>query len=90
MLSLVAAGLLAGVGVAVRARAALEGLRWLLDFLLAAGLLRLSASTGWTALATAAAIITVRQIAGLGLRARPSRRTHPQLRPARTNAADCP
>jgi hypothetical protein len=67
-LALVAAGLLSGAGVALRTRAPLEGLRWLLDFLLAAGLLRLSVAGTPAALATAAAIVAVRQVIGLGIR----------------------
>lgn len=67
-LGLVGAGLVSGGAVAALARSPQEGLRWLLDFVLAAGLLRLSTATTWTALATAAALVAVRQLAGLGIR----------------------
>lgn len=41
----------------------------LLDFLLAAGLLRLSATSAWTAIASAALIVAIRKIASLGIAA---------------------
>jgi hypothetical protein len=41
----------------------------LLDFLLAAGLLRLTGSPGWAALGAAAAVVALRRLLGLGLRA---------------------
>lgn len=66
---LVVAGLLCGALVAVRGRAPLEGLRVLLDFLLAAGLIRLSRADSWTPLLLAALVLLVRQTAGRGLRA---------------------
>lgn len=69
-LGLVGAGLVSGVAVASLVRAPQEGLRWMLDFVLAAGLLRLSTATTWTALTTVAALVAVRQIAGLGIRRR--------------------
>jgi hypothetical protein len=40
-----------------------------LDLLLAAGLLRLAAEPTWTALATAAAVVGLRRLIGVGLRA---------------------
>ena len=65
----VSAGLMCGVVVAVRGRAPLEGLRVLLDFLLAAGLIRLTGADSWTPLLLAALTLVVRQTAGQGLRA---------------------
>ena len=44
-------------------------LKVLLDFLLAAGLLRLTGQPGWAALVTAAAVVAVRRLVGIGLRA---------------------
>lgn len=46
----------------------------LLDLLLASGLLRLAAGGSWRALATAAAIVAVRRLAGSGVRASRSAR----------------
>lgn len=48
-------------------RAALKGLRVLLDFLLAAGLLRLGQTGTWTPLLLAALTLVVRQVATRGL-----------------------
>ena len=64
-----AAGLVAAVTVLAATRRPLFALTVLLDFLLAAGLLRLTGEPGWPALATAAAIVAVRRLAGIGLRA---------------------
>ena len=64
----VAAGLVAGGGVAVSARDARLGLHVALDFWLAAGLLNLSHATGWEPLLVAALIIVVRQTVGSSLR----------------------
>lgn len=63
----VAAGLVSAVIVAAVGRAPREGLRVLLDFLLAAGLLRLLGPQSWTTLAVAALIIVIRQVAGHGI-----------------------
>ncbi|MDP9431512.1 MAG: hypothetical protein M3P91_01995 [Actinomycetota bacterium] len=52
----------------------------LLDLLLAAGLLRLSADASWRALAIAATIVTIRKLVGLGLAA--GRRTPRQRFPS--------
>jgi hypothetical protein len=43
------------------------GLSFLLDLLLAAGLLRLTVAASWEALATAAAVVIVRKLAGGGV-----------------------
>lgn len=51
----------------------------LLDLLLASGLLRLAAGGSWRALATAAVIIAVRQLAGSGIRTSRSTRATAQL-----------
>ncbi len=56
-----AAGLLAGACVLAKARDARQALAVLLDFLLAAGLLRLTATATWTALATTALIVLIRK-----------------------------
>ncbi|WP_433473850.1 hypothetical protein ACQPZP_34375 [Spirillospora sp. CA-142024] len=53
----------------------------LMDFLLAAGLIRLAGQPSWTSLAMASAIIAVRLLINAGLRARPERR------PGREHAA---
>lgn len=63
-----AAGLAAGITVALTARAPREGLRTLLDFLLAAGLLHLAAGASWSSLAVAAITLVVRRIATAPLR----------------------
>jgi ABC-type siderophore export system fused ATPase/permease subunit len=61
--SAVVIGLLAFVAT----RSLRASLPALLDLLLAAGLLRLSASPDWTAIGTAAAIIGIRKLVGVGL-----------------------
>ena len=66
--ALVAAGFVSGFVVAWFTRTPLEGVKTLLDFLLAAGLLRLGHADSWTSLALAALTIVIRQIAGAGLR----------------------
>lgn len=72
---LVGAGLVSGAIVALVARAPREGLRSLLDFLLAAGLIRLTGDLTWTTLLLAAATIAVRQVVGRGLRRAGTTRT---------------
>ena len=62
-------GLLAAAVVLAAERRPLTALQVLLDFLLAAGLLRLTGRPGWPALATAAAVVAVRRLVGSGLRA---------------------
>lgn len=66
---LVGTGLVTGLIVAGAARAPREGLKVLLDFLLAAGLLRLMGPQSWATLTAAAVTIAVRQVAGRGLAA---------------------
>ena len=68
-LAVTAAGLLAAAAVLAATRQPLFALKVLLDFLLAAGLLRLTGQPGWAALATAAALVAVRRLVGVGLRA---------------------
>jgi hypothetical protein len=68
-LGITAAGLLAAAVVLTATRRPAFALTVLLDFLLAAGLLRLTGQPGWTALATAAAVVAVRRLVGIGLRA---------------------
>ena len=68
-LGVTAAGLVAAAVAAAAARRPLLGLKILLDFLLAAGLLRLTGDPAWTTVATAAAIVAVRRLVGAGLRA---------------------
>ena len=64
-----AAGLVAAAVTLLATRRPLQSVRVLLDFLLAAGLLRLTGSPDWATLGAAAAIIALRRLAGLGLRA---------------------
>ncbi|WP_433304841.1 hypothetical protein ACQP2F_16430 [Actinoplanes sp. CA-030573] len=64
----VAAGLVAGVVVALSARDGRLGLRVGLDFWLAAGLLNLSLARDWQGPLVAGLVLAVRQTAGLGMR----------------------
>lgn len=66
--AIVLAGVLAGAGTAVRAGLR-AGIPVLLDFLLAAGLLRLSSAAAWDDIAVIAAIVAVRHLVTLGLKA---------------------
>ncbi len=68
-LGITAAGLLAAAVVLTATRRPEFALKVLLDVLLAAGLLRLTGQPGWAALATAAAVVAVRRLVGIGLRA---------------------
>ena len=63
-----AAALFAGLVALVATRRPAAALPVLLDLLVAAGLLRLVGEPGWQALGTAAAIILLRRLIGLGLR----------------------
>jgi hypothetical protein len=63
----VLAGLLTGALVLLTVRNPRLALQVALDFWVAAGLLRLSVRPGWDQLLSAAAILAVRQIAGLTL-----------------------
>ncbi|SNS76445.1 Protein of unknown function [Geodermatophilus saharensis] len=53
-----------------------------LDLLLAAGLLRLAAEPTWTSLGTAAAVVLLRRLIGVGLRAGGRSLSPPVLAPA--------
>ena len=64
-----AAGLVAAAVTLAVTRRPLLALGVLLDFLLAAGLLRLTGRPGWPVLATAAAVVVLRRLIGVGLRA---------------------
>lgn len=70
------AGLVAAALVGAATRDVRAALPVLMEFLLAAGLLRLSTAVGWRALAAAAALVVVRRllVAGLADRAVSSRR----------------
>jgi uncharacterized membrane protein len=78
-LALTAAAVVAGALVLVVTRQLRQALPVLLEFLTAAGLLRLSASPTWTSLLVAAAVVGLRHLltAGLGVSASagPARRT---------------
>ena len=64
-----AAALAVGALVLVRTRRPAAALPVLLDLLLAAGLLRLAGDPDWRTIATAAAIVLLRRLIGIGLRA---------------------
>ena len=71
-----ALGVLSALAVLARTHDVRLGVGVLLEFLLAAGLLRLSADPTWAALLTAAVVVGLRRLLGAGLR----------LNPAMTNA----
>lgn len=84
-LALLAAGTVLCTGGSWR-----TALRVLLDLLVAAGLLRLAAGRGWTALATAAAIVALRQLLWAAVSATgpvPPTTGDGQLRVGRSSAA---
>jgi hypothetical protein len=64
-----ALALVAGAVTLAATRRPALALGVLLDLLLAAGLLRLAAEPTWTSLATAAAVVLLRRLIGVGLRA---------------------
>jgi hypothetical protein len=74
-LLLTAAGLVVGAWVLAQTRQIPLSLTLLLDFLTAAGILRLVGLATWSGLATVALTITIRQLAGRGLSARNSRQS---------------
>jgi hypothetical protein len=76
-----AAALLAGLVALVATRRPAAALPVLLDLLVAAGLLRLVGTPSWSALATAAAVILLRRLIGVGLRT--GGRTRASTRPSR-------
>ena len=63
-----AAGLLLGALVALASRRPRDGLAVVLDFVLAAGLLRLALLDSWTAIASVTLVVVVRRLAVTGLR----------------------
>ena len=67
-LVLTAVGLLLGGAASVATRQLLAGLPLLLEFLLAAGLLRLALLDTWVAVATVAAIVAIRKVSTVGIR----------------------
>ncbi|MFD1829924.1 hypothetical protein ACFSJS_09630 [Streptomyces desertarenae] len=68
-LAVTAFGLVAAAVVLAVERRLMPALAVLLDFLIAAGLLRLAAEPAWDAIAAAAAVIAVRKLVTAGLRA---------------------
>jgi hypothetical protein len=80
-LLLTAAALVSGLVALVATRRPAAALPVFLDLLVAAGLLRLVGEPDWPALATAAAILVLRRLIGLGLRA--GGRTWTSTRPDR-------
>ena len=68
-LAVTAAGVVAAAVTLAATRRPLLAITVLLDFLLAAGLLRLTGHPGWPVLAGAAAVVVLRRLVGYGLRA---------------------
>ncbi|MDK1349082.1 hypothetical protein QNO09_38730 [Streptomyces sp. 378] len=68
-LTVTGAGLLVAVAVYATPRRLGRVLPVLLDFLTAAGLIRLAADVSWGSILAAAAVIAVRKIAALGVQA---------------------
>ncbi len=73
----VAAGLALSALTLLSTRRMTTALPVLLDLLLAAGLLRLSATASWQAIASAAAIVVIRKLATLGITAARRARSEP-------------
>ena len=73
----VAAGLALSALTLLSTRRVTVALPVLLDLLLAAGLLRLSATASWQAIASAAAIVVIRKLATLGIAAARRARAEP-------------
>lgn len=76
-----AAGIVVSAGALVATRSYSPALPILLDFLMAAGLLRLASSAQWHVIVAAAGIVAVRKVTmiGIGTAARAQRR-HPSSR----------
>lgn len=72
---LVAAGILLMAAAVLVTRRITVGLPILLDLLLAAGLVRLSATSSWSAIASAALIVVIRKLAMFGIDAAVHART---------------
>ena len=75
--AVIAAALLVAALVLLVTRKVAAALPVLLDLLLAAGLLRLSATASWQAIASAAGIVVVRKLATLGIAAARRARAEP-------------
>ena len=67
-----ALGVLSALAVLARTSDLRLGIGVLLEFLLAAGLLRLSADPTWTALLSAAVVVFLRRLLSAGLRRNPA------------------
>ena len=67
-----ALGIVSAAAVLARSRDLRLGIGVLLEFLLAAGLLRLSADPTWAALLTAAVVVCLRRLLSAGLRLHPA------------------
>ena len=67
-LLLTAAGVVTGLLVTASTRRLSDGLPVLLDFLLAAGLLRLASLDSWVAIASVALVVVIRRMAASGIR----------------------
>ncbi|WP_329083386.1 MULTISPECIES: hypothetical protein [unclassified Streptosporangium] len=78
---MVVMGLAAALAVLLSGGGAGGALAVLLDFLLAAGLLRLSQAQTWAAIITAALTVLVRKLAVAGFSAHTARRRPPGRRP---------
>jgi uncharacterized membrane protein len=65
-----ALGLLSAAAVLARGRKGLPAVHVLLDFLLAAGLLRLADNPGWREIAVAATVVALRRLLAYDLRPR--------------------
>ena len=76
-LGLIVMGLVSSAVVAAAGSEPRLGLRVLLDFLLAAGLIRLPGPQSWSSLGAVVALIVVRQIATRGLSLAPAPRAPP-------------
>ncbi|PJE98052.1 hypothetical protein CUT44_02080 [Streptomyces carminius] len=72
-LAVTAFGLVSAAVVLVAARRLMPALAVLLDFLIAAGLLRLAGDPAWDTVAAAAAVVAVRKLVTAGLRLSPPR-----------------
>ena len=80
-LGVIVLGLVSSAVVAAAGSVPRLGLRVLLDFLLAAGLIRLAGPQSWSSLGAVVALIVVRQIASRGLSVAPA----PRRTPARSD-----
>ncbi len=66
-LAVAAAGIVAGVVVAMRTRSLREGIRVALDLWTAAGLLKLAADASWSAIAITAIVVALRHLISANL-----------------------